>query len=245
MHLFAHPPCAPGLSRLPAWLPRRDAVLLLLTVLLFTVLPQLDLELSRLFYSYGRNVFIGRELWINRFIYQAIPVIGWSVTVGLLIAFFACRLSRRTAWRAWTPRLAFLLAVMVAGPGLVATALKDHWHRARPVQLAEFDGRLSFTPPLRPTDQCGSNCSFVSGHAMVGFCFMALAWLSSSHRRRLMMLGVAAGAAVGLARMMQGGHFLSDVMFAGWIVYGLCRVFDAWLLGQRPSGRTAAPVLAD
>lgn len=73
MHPFAHPPCAPGLSRLPAWLPRRDAVLLLLTVLLFTVLPQLDLELSRPFYSWGRNLSIGREPRINRFIDPAFP----------------------------------------------------------------------------------------------------------------------------------------------------------------------------
>lgn len=100
MHPLAHPACAPSPSRLPAKVPCRDAVLRLLTVRLSAVLPQLDPELSRLFHSYGRNVLIGRELWINRFIYQAISVIGWSVSVGLLTAFFACWPSWRAAWQA-------------------------------------------------------------------------------------------------------------------------------------------------
>ena len=66
-------------------------------------------------------------------------------------------------------------------------------------------------------DQCVNNCSFVGGEAAAMFAlFFALALLATGPRRnRLILLGLAAGALAGFIRMAQGGHFLSDIVFAG------------------------------
>ena len=39
-----------------------------------------------------------------------------------------------------------------------------------------------------------------------------------SWRRRWFLIGTVAGAVVGLGRIMQGGHFLSDIIFAFYAV---------------------------
>jgi len=40
------------------------------------------------------------------------------------------------------------------------------------------------------------------------------------------------GAVVSAGRIVQGGHFISDVLTAGFIVYFTCRVMSYYLLGH-------------
>ncbi|MDR0717023.1 MAG: phosphatase PAP2 family protein, partial [Azoarcus sp.] len=87
-------------------------------------------------------------------------------------------------------------------------------------------GNARFTPALQPTDQCGKNCSFVSGHASAGFFAVSLGFLGgASARRRWTLAGLALGGIAGLGRIAQGGHFLSDVVFAFFITW-----WSAWLV---------------
>jgi lipid A 4'-phosphatase len=45
-----------------------------------------------------------------------------------------------------------------------------------------------------------------------------------------MLLGVLAGSAIGWMRIAQGGHFLSDVVFAGWVIWLLYQTIrHSWL----------------
>ena len=46
-------------------------------------------------------------------------------------------------------------------------------------------------------------------------------------RRRYLWLGIGIGAVVGLGRNIQGNHYLSDVVFAFWMVYP-CAILLAW-----------------
>jgi membrane-associated phospholipid phosphatase len=84
------------------------------------------------------------------------------------------------------------------------------------------------------SDQCQTNCSFVAGEAASIFMlFFAIAFLARGRQRKmLLMAGIAAGLAAGMIRVAQGGHFLSDVVFAGvvmalvaeglvWLIFGL------------------------
>jgi len=82
-----------------------------------------------------------------------------------------------------------------------------------------------------PTNQCEHNCSFVSGHATSGFILMAVGLMGSvATRRRWMWIGLAWGAIVSLARIAEGGHFLSDTLFAGLAVWGSgWLIREAWL----------------
>ena len=53
---------------------------------------------------------------------------------------------------------------------------------------------------------------------------------SAGTRRRWLKVGLLAGLAAGLIRIAQGGHFLSDVLFSGWVMW-LCAALlrEAWL----------------
>ncbi len=95
--------------------------------------------------------------------------------------------------------------------------LKDNWGRARPRSVVEFGGTKHFTPALIPASECSRNCSFVSGEASSAFVpfFAAALLLLPQLRRTLFGAGLAAGFGAGLIRISQGGHFLSDILFAG------------------------------
>jgi len=129
----------------------------------------------------------------------------------------------------------FLLAVISIGPGLAVTVLKDHWDRARPVAIVQFGGDKQFTPAWVIADQCEDNCSFVSGHASGAFSLLALAWVFPRRRQFWLVAGTLWGAHMGLVRIAQGGHFLSDVIFAGFIVYFSADLLARWVFYRPPA----------
>jgi lipid A 4'-phosphatase len=217
-----------------------DLILVGALILLFALRPQLDLRVVALFYEAGAGFPARHARWVQP-IYYAFGYF-WAVSVVLLALLVLSFLPRfRAVWEPRRKTIAYLLAVLLAGPGLLAnTVLKDHWGRARPVKLVEFGGSAQYTPPLTPAAQCPRNCSFVSGHAAAAFYPMAGFWIT--RRRRWLAAGIVSGLAVGTLRIAAGAHFLSDVLFAGILVHFTCRV-TAWLFGLTEQGsddRTAA-----
>ncbi len=117
----------------------------------------------------------------------------------------------------------FLVLAMIIGPGLlVNTILKDNWGRPRPRNVDEFGGKYRFEEVLT-MDLESDGKSFPCGHATMGFYFFTLWFLLRRSRHRLALLflitGIVYGSFIGLVRMAQGGHFASDVLWAGGIVY--------------------------
>jgi lipid A 4'-phosphatase len=53
-----------------------------------------------------------------------------------------------------------------------------------------------------------------------------------------LLVGLIVGSTVGMGRIMQGGHYLSDVVFAFYVVWlsceGVARGFRAWDLRHLP-----------
>jgi lipid A 4'-phosphatase len=90
---------------------------------------------------------------------------------------------------------------------------------------------MTFTPALVPSNQCDGNCSFASGHASAGFFPVAMSFVWKKHRKKFFYAGIMYGVLTGFARIAQGGHFLSDVVFAGLIVYGISWIL--WSLYER------------
>ena len=124
---------------------------------------------------------------------------------------------RRHLFGLGLPEWIFLALVLITGPGLIAnTVLKDNWARPRPIHVVEFGGPDRFTPVLERSGACERNCSFISGEASATFALgFAIAMLARRRRAELMAAAVALGSVAGLIRMGEGGHFLSDVVFAG------------------------------
>ena len=182
----------------------------------FLIFPNLDISVTSHFYD-GR--FYWNENSIVRFIYLVFAKIHFGFLLVLIIGlvyFSIKKLEKQTR------TTIFLLVTLILGPGIfVNVILKDNSvGRPRPVHIQEFGGNELFTPVFHYSGVCKKNCSFVSGHAGIGFYFMSLYWVF--RKRRWLAFGIFVGATVGVVRIVQGGHFLSDVIFAGWVVYFTC-----------------------
>jgi lipid A 4'-phosphatase len=234
---------------LPGWTPAKwracmrspQLWLFVATVLLFSVFPQIDIAASSLFHDPGSGFTVG-QLFAVRMLHEGWDIAARSAAVVLTLYLLASLIWKRLAPRTRRRAAAFLLLVLLIGPGLIVNTLKDTWGRARPVAVEEFGGDKRFTPALVPSDQCRRNCAFTSGHAAFGFWWMAPAFVDRRRRGMWFALGLALGLGIGLVRIAQGGHFLSDVLFSGWVVYGTMLVLRALIL-RRPRRRQvpAAP----
>lgn len=126
----------------------------------------------------------------------------------------------------WRLALAFVVLAGALGPGLVVNGgFKDNWQRARPYMVEPFGGTQQFTRAAVITDQCDNNCSFVSGHVACGFFLASMMLIDRRRRVAWGISGVVAGLVIGFARMSDGSHWLSDVLWAAPITL-LC----SWLV---------------
>jgi len=199
--------------------------------LLFVLLPRIDLYVSSLFYSPDESVFFLHRAPLVKFAYRAVPWIGRCVFVLLvvgLVVMFATR--RRKLLGLERKAYLYLLLVLLLGPVfLVNTVLKDCWGRARPNEVVEFGGTKMFTPAFFVYEPFETSGSWPSGHAAFGFYFVSFALLLKKRRALAMAAAVTLGSLIGLGRMVQGRHFLSDVVFAFFFVYMTARVLYYFL----------------
>ena len=195
----------------------------------FGIYENFDINLSMPFFDWQSMDFpVGGQLWEQhsrnaaRLIITAIAAVPGIAVVGKLL------LPRRRMFVGGRTAL-FMLLTLAIGPGIVAnTVLKDHWHRARPIDILYFGGAFHFTPWWDPRGTCPNNCSFIAGEPSGAFWTMAAAAMVPP-QWRVPAYGAALifGAAIGVLRMAAGGHFFTDVVFAGvfmylvlWILHG-------------------------
>ena len=131
----------------------------------------------------------------------------------------------------WRDTGLFYGLLLILGPGvLINGVLKPYWGRPRPNNVAALGGEREFLP-VWEWGQGQEESSFPSGHASTGFYLMAPAFVCYRRRPRLalafLLLGIVSGTVMGLARMVAGGHFPSDVVWAGGIVYFVALVIAA------------------
>ena len=196
---------------------RKDVLACVVTGLVFFALPEIDIWVSKQFYDGG--VFYLRENTLVTTIYHIFAKIHFAYLLVFLFALAVLRIVKNETGAKWRKRLRFLLLVLLLVPGLIVNVgLKDNsFGRPRPVHIEQFGGQAEFTPAFVYSGECAKNCSFVSGHAAIATFVIAFAWMFGS--RRLFLAGLFAGLAVGMVRIFQGGHFLSDVIFSLWVVY--------------------------
>jgi lipid A 4'-phosphatase len=180
----------------------------------------LDVSIEDRFYTPGAGWSHGGEVpWSLLFHYGVIP--AWVLSVSALAVFAAsfwmtrCRRHRRAA--------IFLVLVMMVGPGLIVNnVFKQHWGRPRPRDLVVFGGDRDYVKPWVKSPRENGN-AFASGHAATGFYLMVPYFLlrrrSKAWALFFVALGLGYGAAIGVARMAQGAHFPSDILWAFGFVY--------------------------
>lgn len=227
---------ASGFARNPwVW-----AILGLVPLVLF---PGIDITVSALFFDPAARSFPFRVHPLGEFARKTLPIFLFAAAGLIALAGAAAAVARRPI-AGIRPRMALLVAASLAlGPGLVVNVvLKDNWGRARPSTIAEFNAghqpARQFTPALVLSDQCPDNCSFPSGHAALGFWTVSLALIAPPRRRRAALAAALGfGIAMGVVRIAQGGHFISDVAFSGVIVVGITMGLYRLI---RPDRRSAA-----
>lgn len=207
---------------------RRLLLALLLAGLVFSLGSGLDLWVTHWFYagagSSGAERFpLNQALWVQ-LVYRGVPILGWLALGASVWLTLRWRVGRTPGSQRWGRRGLALLLVLLLGLWLVVHGVfKDHWGRPRPVAVQPFGGPHAFQPALQPSQACPRNCSFVSGHAGTGYVLMAVGLLGSPRtRRRWWWAGAAAGLGIGAVRIVQGGHFLSDVVFSGLFIWAVC-----------------------
>jgi lipid A 4'-phosphatase len=189
--------------------------------LLFGLFPQLDLDIASLFYDPGTKNFSLSKSFAVRYVRDAavwiqVILIAPSV-IALLIKLV---MPRAKPWMSSRAAI-FLIATLALAPGLVVNVLlKNHWDRPRPAAVTEFGGSERFVPWWDPRGQCRKNCSFVSGETSSAFWTLAPAALAPAPWRFLAYTSaIAFGIGMGVVRMAMGGHFFTDVVFAGLFTF--------------------------
>lgn len=221
---------------LKRWWP---VLLFVALALLFRFVPQLDLWIAALFFDPVGRFASPKEGFPALMYYLGDgygAVLFIILSLGSVAVLVAPRLHHQR--RTWL----MLYLALLLGPGLLVNGiLKGEFHRARPLQIEEFNGRRDFTPAFVISDQCRTNCAFVSGHAAQAFYLLAFGLAFPRQRRRWMVAALAFGAVMGLSRMMVGAHFLSDIVFAFYAVYGMAQLarflVERWVPAPDPAAR--------
>lgn len=180
----------------------------------------LDLKVSHLFYD--NKIFVSHPFWDWIYVYALWP--AWLVAILALMGLMASFIQTYGSWR---KPCVYLLLTFALGSGLIIHGiLKDHWGRPRPRQVIEFGGKQSFRPYYQPniSNQPEPSKSFACGHASLGFFFFAIALLGTIYQSPLTYwvgIGFAwgLGGLLSMARIAQGGHFLSDTLASALIMW--------------------------
>lgn len=200
------------------------------TAFAFTLYPDLDLAISALFFDPVRRIFPAQGDW---FLAGFRFVTSWMIALTIAIPAIAMLGKMLFPSRpALLPgrAMVLILTTIAVGPGLLVNAgFKDNWNRPRPGAVREFGGTMTFKPWWDASGQCCRNCSFVSGESAAAFAMLAPAALAPAPWR-LIAIGAATlfGVLRASLRVVFGGHFFTDVVFAAtitalliWILHGL------------------------
>lgn len=199
-------------------------VLTIIYIAVFSIFPQLDIEVSKLFYNEEGNNFPMSEHPASLFIYYTVRYLA----IALFLVAFGCYMydviSPRIKFiKIFAPfrdfiilskkQSLFLSAVIFTIPYFILHfVLKPLWGRPRPFQINDFSGILEFSPIYQLHPSWDLN-SFPSGHTSMAFSLIAVYFVLPEAPREKMrdMLWLCAVLG-GINRVVMGGHFLSDVI---------------------------------
>ncbi|MDC3021834.1 phosphatase PAP2 family protein [Pelagibacteraceae bacterium] len=191
---------------------------LFISCLFITASPSLDLYISSLFYLGDSQFLVNTHYYISIFFREVLlpfillyilvlPVVGRFTKIDNI--FFNYKFNVKEIFLLWGSQVIIVLI-------FVNFVLKNFWGRARPNDVLELGGKEIFSPWYEMSNTCLTNCSFVSGDASVGFSIIILYLIT----KKIIFLyaSIISGFLLGLIRIVAGGHFLSDIFFAGFFI---------------------------
>jgi membrane-associated PAP2 superfamily phosphatase len=225
-----------GGAEAPGWFWKHGLWMVGLAFLLSALLATLvdmDPRLSGYFYdpTAAQQWFLKTAVpWIWLYRYGEWPT--WVLAIGAVVVWGGSL--RRRSWVYYRRACALIVLAIMLGPGLLVNGvLKPLWGRPRPAQTELFGGSRPYQPWWQP-GHSGGGRSFPSGHAAMGYVLVLGICLVPRRRSawlRGFMLGgaLAYGSLLGATRIIQGGHFLSDVLWSGSLMCFLVATLQAVL----------------
>ncbi|WP_165498285.1 phosphatase PAP2 family protein [Siculibacillus lacustris] len=208
---------------------------------LFLALPEIDRTVATIFHVAGRGFPAERMIGLIGLREAGMALTRW-VIVGLVLAVLAKMIAPMLARAIPTRPLAFLVASLTLGPGLLVNVLlKGYWGRPRPREIVDFGGAFDFVPAWVPGGACGGNCSFPSGEASSAAWLLALVFVvPPAWRARTAAAVMVWTLAISLNRMAFGAHFLSDVTIGWGLVTIVTLIAREAILVRAPDAAFAA-----
>ena len=208
--------------------PRKNYLIVIVEISILFILTffiyafDLDIKVQKIFYNAdSSSVWFQKQnpFWQFGYHYGTLPAIllTFSALIGLILGWIKPKIKNYRHY--------FLLIILtlIIGPGLLVNAVfKDHWGRPRPRQIQEFGGKWEFKEVWQPSTP-GSGKSFPCGHCSMGFFFITLYYCFKRKHKvaaySSLTFSIALGMFIGLARISQGGHFPSDVLWSWGLTY--------------------------
>jgi membrane-associated PAP2 superfamily phosphatase len=196
--------------------------------LVFGVYPELDIRVTALlfnpdFHTFGMRAALApvrqAAMWLSAALVAPAVIV---LVLKLIVPRRRMLLPGRT--------VLFLIGTLALGPGLLVNGIaKEHWGRPRPIDVLPMGGSEPFVAWWDPRGSCPQNCSFVSGDVSGGFWTLAPAALAPAPWRPVAYTAaILFGSGIAVLRMLFGGHFFTDAVFAGvftfliiWVVFNL------------------------
>jgi len=173
----------------------------------------LDRKISGIFYSADLGFFLAHDQpW--KWLYEHGTTPGFLLLIGSVFYLLGgLLLSKPSRYKSL-----FLITVLTGGlvAGiLVNSVLKPYWGRPRPVEIVEFGGEWQYRHAYSHGTS-GKGQSFPSGHAAMGFVFIPLLFFRKTSKIVFVggIGGLCYGGLMSAARVVQGAHFFSDVMWS-------------------------------
>lgn len=215
---------------------KRKQLFLLLAAVLLGTLPfwffPLDFWGQNFFYCADQSgpalwCYADAPLWDFLYHYGVWPAAGVAVAAVLVLLLSQMR-EKFSFFKKKRIYAVFLILTIVLGPGLLINSfLKMQCGRPRPRETTHYQGTWQYKH-VAQKGITGKGKSFPCGHCSMGFIFMSFYFILYRKRKALayffLFFGLFWGGLIGMARMSQGGHFLSDVLWSGIVVF-----FSAWL----------------
>lgn len=191
----------------------------------------IDIRISGLFFDHG--FYMASQGWAS-LLHDSVRGFIVLSTVAVAGIYVFNRLSKRNLFAINGRKVAYLVLVLILGAGLIVNvALKDHFGRARPRDIAEFGGSEQFTPAFVISDACDRNCSFSSGDSAGAFFALAFV-LMASRKRAITTAGVGFGVLVSASRIASGAHFFSDTVVSFFVMLMVADFLKYHMLGPEP-----------
>lgn len=220
------------------------ALLFILLMLLLYPYTDLDTRIADLFYDIQLHRFtLKNDPFLTVWMHVRLKWLMVAIALAsLVLALLGYKLSSLQEYR---KSLLWVFAGMLVST-MAVSIFKHYSVHGCPWDVALYGGNLPlldlFTAPPAGTE--AGRC-FPAGHPSGGFALMAFyfAFMHSKPRFSVLMLwiGLFMGLLMGLVQMLRGAHFLSHVLWSGWLVWMvLLALYWLWPVGKPASGSQGA-----